>query len=163
MSRSCLKSCHPVYLLNLSFGDLMNTSDEIDPNSLALDVSFNPVGASPRPRRYEPDNTTRINEPFIFGPLPVRWFKEAYMAGKAAFAITPALWFYRGLKGGDFNLNLSRLRLQWGISRQTAGRGLKELENASLIQVVRVNGRKSKIKMFKTELRRTPKNQPNVT
>ena len=101
---------------------------------------------------------SKISEPFILGPLPVRWFRQAYTASKAAHAMALVLWFYKGLKEDkdEFELNLSQLKPQWAISRQTAGRGLRDLEACGLIKVQRKSGSKSKIKMLDSKLQRTP-------
>ncbi len=130
----------------------MNTSASFNFTELELRGGELPLPNSSQEKRSilkEP-----IDEPFVKGPIPIRWFKEAYVAGKAAHGLVPVLWYYHALNGQCFEINLSRLKLLWGISRQTAGRGLRELQDAALIEVERKSGSKSKIKMLKAELKR---------
>ena len=84
-------------------------------------------------------------EMFLKGPIPQAWLAIAAKCAGRALHVAIALWHYAGLtKSITIRLNQSRL-LGFGLSRDSARRGLLALENAKLITVVRAPGRKPQV------------------
>jgi hypothetical protein len=105
-----------------------------DPERLRL-RSVPPVRGR-RPPRHRP------GERFLKGPVPLTWLEQAgHLPGKALH-VGIALWYRAGMKRcRDIPLALSGL-LAFGVDRYAAYRGLKALEAASLVSVVRHVGRR---------------------
>jgi hypothetical protein len=77
---------------------------------------------------------------FLKGPVLLAWLDAAAALRGGALAVGIELWFQAGLCGRQDNLpvNLSRL----SIERTSAGRGLRALEGAGLVTVIREPGRR---------------------
>ena len=85
----------------------------------------------------------RVNPPFIMGPLSLVWFQEAMKLPGAALSVAIILWFYQGLnKSPTFKIGTGDIANYTGHSRDTAQRGLRELERHGLITVERFPGKK---------------------
>lgn len=83
--------------------------------------------------------------PFLRGPIPWAWLQAAARSPRV-LKVGLALWHYRSLrKSTSFRVGLGDLAALWGMSSQTASRGLKGLEELGLVQVVRPSGRKPTI------------------
>lgn len=104
-------------------------------------------------------------EPFLRGPIPIRWIQLATQCGSSALVVGIILWFQRGLcKKDRVPLNLSKLA-PYGLSRGTAGKALTRLETHGLVKVERSKGRKQFVHILKIkpEVKTTSTNNPNVT
>jgi hypothetical protein len=79
-------------------------------------------------------------EAFTKGPIPKWWINiAAGLPGKAA-QVGQEIWHQAGLTYSfQVRLNLSRLK-GMGISRDSARRGLEQLENANLVRVKKALG-----------------------
>ena len=85
---------------------------------------------------------TRTGELFLKGPIPRKWLQTAGTLPGKALHVAIELWFYAGLtRSKRVPLNLSRMK-QSGVSRDSARRGLRQLEEEALVTVVRHAGRK---------------------
>lgn len=96
-------------------------------------------GISAGPRRY--------TEPFVKGPIPIRWLQRANHS-QAALTVGVYLWFKRGLGEDPIVVSTSQLRTKWGLrSRRSVYRALRHLEAAGLIDVNRRKGRCARVKI----------------
>jgi len=107
--------------------------DPFDPNHLAITpgILICVPPRSPLPR-------LRPGSKFVKGPIPLAWIQTASRLPGKALAVGMFLWFLVGLrKSNSVPLNLSRV----GIPQSTASQGLRGLETAGLVTVVRRTGR----------------------
>ena len=82
------------------------------------------------------------------GPIPVSWLARAVKCGLPALVIGLELWLLSGLrKSKVVDLNLSRLRFSVVRFRQSNQRGLRQLEEAGLVRVIRRPGRRSQVEI----------------
>ena len=81
----------------------------------------------------------RIKGEFLKGPIPLDWLSRASkLPGKAALSVGLALWFEAGRRRRSDDITLTTpICDRFGVSRKAKYRGLKQLENAALITVVR--------------------------
>lgn len=87
----------------------------------------------PRPRR---------GEKFLSGPVPIDWLAAAAALPGRALHVGIALWFWAGMRKIDtVPLSLTGM-LAFGVSRTSAARALRCLEEAGLVTVQRRRGRK---------------------
>ena len=104
-------------------------------------------------KRFHSDNeSTRVPPStkglFLKGPIPVNWLAQAAECGLPALVIGLELWLLSGLrKSKVVDLNLSRLRLSVVRARQSNQRGLRQLEEAGLVRVIRRPGRRSQVEI----------------
>jgi hypothetical protein len=74
-------------------------------------------------------------ELFLKGPVPKWWLQEAGRLGKAALAVGLELWFQNGLtKRNPVKLS-NQMIVNWGLTRHSKYRALKQLELAGLVRV----------------------------
>lgn len=88
------------------------------------------------PKKGYPRQTT----PFLRGPVPVWWLSQAGKLRGKALAAGVALWYQSGLTKKN---PVKATRKLWGkfeINRKSASRGVRSLEGAGLITVVRRPG-----------------------
>jgi DNA-binding transcriptional ArsR family regulator len=80
--------------------------------------------------------------------IPLEWSKAAgKIRGKASY-MGERLWFLAGVnKSRTFDFSISKTTDN-GISRSAASRGLKALENAGLVSVERLPGKKLIVTIF---------------
>lgn len=91
-----------------------------------------------------------IDGEFVRGPLPMDWFNKAKALGGACVSVGLRLWHFKGMSRGEiFHAGLSQLRLG-NESTDTVRRGLKRLEDAGLIEVIRNNGCKHRFRIHTT-------------
>ena len=97
------------------------------------------------------EEITRKKPNFIRGPIPVDWILEcAAISGKGLRAGL-LVWFIRGLKkGGEFSIG-SEFVEDFGLTRQTWSRCLKEMEVRGLVMVVRKDGRLPRITILRDQ------------
>lgn len=82
-------------------------------------------------------------ELFLCGPIPWDWLCKASQSGGkgCAVQIALALWFLSGLNHHSATVKLTRKTLKsLGIERNAGYRGLRTLEDAGLVSVVRKSG-----------------------
>ncbi len=81
---------------------------------------------------------------FLQGPIPLTWLSSAARLSGKAFHVGIWVWYRTGLKKLiTVDLSLSALEREFGVSHYAAARGLKALEQANLVSVVRHPGRKA--------------------
>lgn len=89
-------------------------------------------------KRREPQRL--LNEPFVSGVIPWSWLCQAAVLPGKALAIGMCLWFRKGLEK-SYTVRLSRKwAAQMGIKPDAGRRGLRQLEFAGLVKVVRHPG-----------------------
>ena len=119
----------------------------MDPQKLAM--SRKPPAASPgrAPRHKQ-------GEAFLRGPIPLSWLSTAsHVSGQgSAMKVALAIWYLSGLNGQakTVKLQTSALRL-FGVERHSAYRGLKVLERAGLVHVIRHPGRTPVVTLLESE------------
>ena len=90
---------------------------------------------SQKPPRHKP------GEKFLKGPIPWKWLAQAAQKPGKALQVAMALWFLAGIKlKRTVALSGSLLR-GLGVNRHSGYRGLKALEMAGLVSVIRHLGR----------------------
>ena len=105
-----------------------------DPDRLRLSTHERPA---PRPRR-----TPRRRGYFLKGPIPWNWLSAAARLPGRALHVALSIRFWTGIKKTDrIAVSVSGLS-ELGLSRHAVYRGLKVLEEAGLVSVVRHRGRK---------------------
>jgi hypothetical protein len=105
-----------------------------DPERLRL-RSIPPIRRRRLPRH-------RPGERFLKGPIPLTWLQHAGRLPGKALHVSIALWYFAGIKRTqEVSLSLSRL-VEFGANRYAAARGLRALEAARLVSVVRHVGRR---------------------
>lgn len=83
----------------------------------------------------------RIKGRFLRGPIPMAWLDAARAVRGKAIHVALEIWHWSFIKGSKtVKLNLSRLA-RCGVARTTAGRALRDLEDAGLVSVRRAPGR----------------------
>jgi DNA-binding transcriptional ArsR family regulator len=88
----------------------------------------------------------RLQERFLRGPISWPWLLVAMDQPGKALHVAMCLWFASGLKRGDTSITFSTHGT--GLDRHSAYRGLKALEDAGLVSVVRHQGRKARVKLL---------------
>lgn len=82
-------------------------------------------------------------KPFLRGPIPLDWLKEAMKLKGASLSVGVILWYLGGLKkSASFKVGIQDLASLMNQSRQTVRRALSKLEGAKLISIERRSGRK---------------------
>jgi hypothetical protein len=85
----------------------------------------------PRPKAVK-------REPFIKGPICLRWVSRAVRLRKPALAAGLALWFLRGVSRHDGPFKIVRsLRNKFQLSGPQMLRGLRALEAAKLVRFIK--------------------------
>ena len=120
--------------------------DILDPKTLSIGphtaVQSVVEASLPRPRR---------GERFLKGPIPMSWLGIAARQPGKALHVAIMLWHLAGIqRGGRVSLSLSRMDVL-GIKRTSASRGLKALETAGLVSVVRHPGRRPQVTILPTD------------
>lgn len=76
--------------------------------------------------------------PFIKGPIPLEWIRQAIRLPKPALCVGLTLWLLRGFYNGSSKLRIDRsFRKRLGLSADQARRGAHALERAGLINVIK--------------------------
>jgi hypothetical protein len=87
-----------------------------------------------------PTRRTRKGK-FLAGPVPLRWLGSAAALPGKALAVGLALWFLRGVRRRWAVRLTARVLRRFGVKRKPGYLGLKNLEAAGLVSVVRQVGR----------------------
>ena len=96
---------------------------------------------SRRVRRGPPRH--RQGEFFLKGPIPLNWLQVAAHQPGKAIVVALELWFRAGVeKNRTVQISLTNLRVAPRLNRSSASRGLRALEEAGLVTVVRKSGRR---------------------
>ena len=111
----------------------------IDAKNLKLEAvtEANSVAAQKAPR-------TRKGRRFLRGPIPMDWINAAATASGrgSGVEVAIALWYLSGLHRQARTIKLrSSVLLAMGVDRHAGYRGLRALEKAGLVEVVRHPGR----------------------
>ena len=87
---------------------------------------------------------------FIRGPLSLAWFmKASLIPRRSALVVGLTLWYLAGLRSKTNGLVLSASRCKpFGLGRKSVGRGLRDLEGAGLISVVRERGQAPRVDLL---------------
>lgn len=102
-------------------------------------------------RRAPRASRVRIREPFLKGPVSMRWLRNASALPGKALAVGIEVHHLVGMKKVTrVALNLSRMARN-GVSRWAASRGLAELEEAGLVLVERHSGRRPIVTLLQYE------------
>jgi hypothetical protein len=81
-------------------------------------------------------------ERFLKGPVPLSWLEEAGRCSGKALHLGVVLWFLAGVTGRrEMSLGRSELA-RFGVNRYATSRALAVLEQANLVSVKRLPGRK---------------------
>ena len=114
-------------------------SDSIDPKRFALTASRpSDTNQQGLPRHKRGDK-------FLKGPIPLNWLAKASRQPGKALHVAIAIWFFAGIKRSRTIALSSRLMFSLGSSRYSTYRGLKALEEAGLVTVIRHRGRSPRI------------------
>jgi len=83
----------------------------------------------------------RLGEKFLKGPIPLLWLAAAAKQPGRALHVGIAVWFLAGIKRNAVIALSSSILVSFGVNRHAVYRGLKALERAGLVSVVRKPGR----------------------
>ncbi len=119
----------------------------MDPSKLAITRKPSAISPGRAPRHKQ-------GEAFLRGPIPLSWLSTASnVSGQgSALKVALAIWYLSGLnqQNKTVKLQTSTLRL-FGVERHSAYRGLKVLEHAGLIHVMRHPGRTPVVTLLEPE------------
>jgi hypothetical protein len=122
----------------LFFKDCNNSKDDFSLHDLRLP---NNRSQSTTSKGKPPPPPKKKRKLFIRGPIPFNWISEAARLPGKCLHVSVCLWFLAGLKRSrTVILPRSKLRLL-GVGRGASYRGLKLLEQAGLVSVVREPGK----------------------
>jgi hypothetical protein len=95
---------------------------------------------------------------FLKGPVPLDWISAAAKLPGKALAVGIALWWLEGMaKGGGVKVTQTALNAL-NVSRDACYDGLKRLEEAKLITVIREPGKRPYVRI----VRKSPENPPRM-
>ena len=84
-----------------------------------------------------------LKDPFLKGPIPLRWLVKAAGLGRCALMVGLTLWYTDGMRfQKPFRIGQGKIAVLLEVSRSTVLRGIKRLEAAGLIFVLREPGSK---------------------
>lgn len=90
------------------------------------------------PSASPPRLRNRSTAPFISGPIPLAWIRQAIQLPKPAIGVGLTLWLLRGIQRGASQLRIDQsFRKRLGLSADQARRGAHALEKAGLVKVVK--------------------------
>ena len=146
------------------FGWLLHLSGEINGRSLrteemaTIDLKQFTLDTACVPR----GRATQVGRPsrhargvyFLKGPVPWSWLQKAMSLPGRALHVSLYLWWQAGMnKKHEVSVSLSRITRETGVPRLTLVRGLKTLEQAGLVSVLRHSGRKPQVTILDTDSR----------
>jgi hypothetical protein len=137
-------SAHPYNLI--SCRNISNTMDPIDLKRLVLtNQKRTHCSKKRRPPRHKP------GESFLKGPIPWSWITRASQLPGRSLHVALGVWYLAGLtKKGTVKLSGNVLK-DLGVDRYAANRGLKQLEDAGLVEVERHAGRQPIVTILDAE------------
>lgn len=84
-----------------------------------------------------------FRDPFLKGPIPLKWLVRATGLGKCALMVGFILWYMDGMRSQRaFKMGQGQIARLLKISKRTVLRGIKRLEANNLIFVLREPGHK---------------------
>lgn len=90
--------------------------------------------------------------PFLKGPIPIHWLVLAKKASPTALIVGLVLWYLSGLEK-KMTIKITNRKLKiWKLTRYAKYRGLKELEKAGLIKVMRQKKRSPVVTILNGEI-----------
>ena len=114
-------------------------NDSIDPSRFAL------TGSRPSNSNHQGPPRHERGERFLKGPIPLNWLAKAARQPGKALHVAIAIWFLAGVTRSRNVVLSSNLMFSFGASRFSTYRGLKALEEAGLLKVIRHPGRGPRI------------------
>jgi len=91
----------------------------------------------------------RLTEPFLRGPIPMRWLNESMAISGTATKIGLYLWHISGMNNQNLIIKLNKKLInEFNVSRQTRYRAFQALENAGLLTIEQKNGRYPEITLI---------------
>ncbi len=84
----------------------------------------------------------RQHTPFIKGPIPLAWVQQAAKLPGRTLHLGMTLWYLAGVRRSNKGAVSYKVAEHFGLNRYTVYRGLKRLEKAGLVVVLRVRGRR---------------------
>jgi len=124
--------------------------DTFDPQRLALHSSAQALLGPTKPRQNI--RHCQSGKRFLRGPVPMDWLNRAARLPGKALHVGIAIWHLAGLKKQVADIKLSSAILtDLGISRPAGYRGLKALEQAALVSVIRHTGRQPLVSLLIAE------------
>ena len=81
----------------------------------------------------------QLKKRFIQGPIPLTWIQRMSAMSAKTVVLALLLWYRRGF-GGEIKLTNALLQ-EFGVSRASKYRGLRQLEQAGLVHVSRKEGK----------------------
>jgi hypothetical protein len=118
----------------MSDSDFDLTKLRIDPETMTRWQTMARAG-KPRPSR------SGRNGLFLRGPIPLVWLHHAIKLPGKALAVGLALWFLCGCREREGVTLTPQTLGQLGVGRKPGYRGLRALEVAGLVQVIRQAGK----------------------
>jgi hypothetical protein len=99
---------------------------------------------------------------FLKGPVPLDWISAAAKLPGKALAVGIALWWLGGMsKGGEVKVTKTALNAL-NVSRDAYYDGLKRLEEANLITIIREPGKKAHVHIVRTSPKTQTEDQPRM-
>lgn len=103
-------------------------------------------------RKIDLGITARLKKPktteyFLKGPIPLSWLEAASKLPGKAFVLGNVLWWHHGMNQGS-NIKVTRRSLErFCLSEDAYRDGLKRLEDAGLVSVIRRPGQRAEIRI----------------
>ena len=114
-------------------------TDSIDPKRFVLTGSMPSNGNHQGPPRH------KRGDKFLKGPIPLDWLAKAARQPGKTLHVAVAVWFLAGVTRNRSVALSSRLMFSLGSSRFSTYRGIRALEEAGLVKVIRQRGRSPRI------------------
>jgi DNA-binding transcriptional ArsR family regulator len=117
---------------------MIPSSTDLDLGAFALQA---PPAESPSPDAPRMPPRHRPGEHFLRGPIPWSWIAAAGRLPGRALHVALVIWRESAMKrNGTIAVSLSGTERTFGFDRSTASRGLRALEMAGLVSVIRKAG-----------------------
>src|SRR5947208_12045589 len=115
---------------------MMSPDGEFTIDQIRFHGSALPLPAAPLKTRV------KKRQPFLKGPIPLAWLRTAMTLPGKALHVALILWYFTGFNKQARPIVLSPTKLStFGLKRETARRGLMDLEAAGLVTVERCGKR----------------------
>jgi DNA-binding transcriptional ArsR family regulator len=93
----------------------------------------------------------KVRGEYLRGPIPLSWLTRACELGGSSVKVALAVWFAKGVQGGDVVRLTSPLLVRFGVSPKAKLSGLNALEESGLIAVERRVGRNPLVTILEVE------------
>ncbi len=91
--------------------------------------------------------STKPKEYFLRGPIPLSWLEAAAKLPGKAYVLGTILWWHHGMNPGSSIKVTKRSLERFSLSEDAYRDGLKRLEDAGLVSVIRRPGQRAEICM----------------